>query len=61
MNTHAATAGTYSVVVEFLDSKGAVVASDTQSVGPIAKGATKNVTFKASGAGIMAYQYKALK
>ena len=56
-----ATAGNYSVVVEFLDSKGAVIASDTQSVGPLAKGVTKNVTFKASGAGILAYQYKALK
>ena len=56
-----AAAGSSSVVVEFLDAKGAVVAADTQAVGPLAKGTTKNVMFKASGAGIMAYQYKALK
>lgn len=56
-----AAAGTYSIVAEFLNSEGAVVGSDTQSVGPIAKGKTAPVTFKVTGAGIMAYRYKAIK
>ena len=57
----AAKPGTYSVTVEFLDAKGSVVGSDTQSVGPINKGETKNVTLKASAPGIIAYRYKPLK
>ncbi len=54
-------AGTYSVTAEFLDAKGAVVGSDTQSVGPINKGETKSVTLKGSGAGITGYRYQPLK
>jgi len=57
----AAKAGTYSVTMEFLDAKGAVVGTDTQSVGPINKGETKTVTLKAAGAGIIGYRYKPLK
>jgi predicted Zn-dependent protease len=53
--------GTYPITVEFLDTKGAVVASDTQTVGPVAKGKAAQVTFKASGAGMVGYRYKALK
>ena len=61
LEQQAAKAGSYSVTVEFLDAKGAVVATDTQPVGPINKGETKNVTLKAEGAGIIAYRYTALK
>lgn len=57
----AAKAGTYSVTVEFLDANGAVVGSDTQSIGPIEKGKTAQGTFKANGAGIVGYRYKAIK
>jgi len=53
--------GQYSVTVEFLDAAGAVVDTATEAVGPIKKGETKPVTLKATGAGILAYRYKALK
>lgn len=55
-----ATAGTYSVTMEFLDKAGAVVGTATESVGPIAKGEKKSVTLKAKGAGIVAFRYKSL-
>ena len=55
-----ATAGTYSVSMEFLDKSGAVVTSATESVGPIAKGEKKSVTLKGKGAGIVAFRYKSL-
>lgn len=57
----AAKDGQYAVTVEFLDLAGAVIATATESVGPIKKGETKPVTLKANGAGIMGYRYKALK
>jgi predicted Zn-dependent protease len=53
--------GTYSITVDFLDMKGAVIASDTQTVGPVTKGKPTQVTFKANGAGMAGYRYKALK
>lgn len=53
--------GTYSVTVDFLDIGGAVVGSDTQTVGPVAKGKPVTATFKATGAGIVGYRYKPLK
>lgn len=55
-----ATAGTYSVDVEFLDKAGAVISSGKESVGPIAKGEKKSVTVKGKGAGIVAFRYKSL-
>ena len=61
LEQQAATPGSYSVTAEFLDVKGAVVASDTQKVGPLAKGTTKNVVFKVTGAGIVGYRYQKLK
>ncbi len=57
----AAAPGTYSVTVEFLDAKGATVATDTQSVGPIKKGERKDVTLKGTAPGIIGYKYKPLK
>ncbi len=57
----AAAAGTYSITAEFLNAQGAVVASDTQQVASLAKGKSAAVTFKGSGAGIVAYRYKAIK
>ena len=57
----AAAPGTYSVTVEFVDANGAVVGSDTQSVGPIEKGKTARASFKANGNGIVAYRYKPIK
>ena len=57
----AAKEGQYSVTAEFLDMAGAVVATATETVGPIKKGETKPVTLKVTGAGIMSYRYKALK
>jgi hypothetical protein len=61
LEQQAAAPGTYSVTVEFLDANGGVVGSDTQSIGPIAKGKTAQATFKANGAGIVGYRYKAIK
>ncbi|MEO7999548.1 MAG: hypothetical protein ABI852_19000, partial [Gemmatimonadaceae bacterium] len=55
-----ATAGTYSVQMEFLDKSGAVVTTATESVGPIAKGEKKTVVLKGKGAGIVAFRYKSL-
>ncbi len=57
----AAKDATYAVTAEFLDAAGAVVATATESVGPIKKGETKSVTLKATGTGIMSYRYKPLK
>jgi len=61
LEQQAAKPGTYSVTVEFLDAKGDVVGSDTQSVGPINKGETKSVTFKAAAAGVIGYRYQPIK
>lgn len=61
LEQQAAAAGTYSVTAEFLNDAGAVVATDTQSVGPIAKGKTAQVTLKGTGAGITGYRYKPIK
>jgi tetratricopeptide (TPR) repeat protein len=46
--------------VEFLDAGGNVVASASESIGPIAKGESKTVRLEAKGAGIVAYRYKPL-
>ncbi|MEQ1689861.1 MAG: FxLYD domain-containing protein [Gemmatimonas sp.] len=56
-----ATDGTYSVTVEFLDAAGAVVGSATAPVGPLKKGETKSVDFKATATGVSGYRYKAIK
>ena len=56
-----ATDGTYPVTVEFLDAGGTVVGSATQSVGPIKKGESKSVAFKAVANNVTAYRYKPLK
>ncbi|HYW30894.1 MAG TPA: hypothetical protein VE869_05250 [Gemmatimonas sp.] len=61
LEQQAAKAGTYEVTAEFLDAKGAVVAKDTQSVGPIEKGKTATVTLKATGDGIAGYRYLPIK
>lgn len=61
LEQQAAAAGTYSVTAEFLNDAGAVVGTDTQSVGPIAKGKTAKVTLKGTGAGITGYRYKPIK
>lgn len=58
VDQQAATPGTYSITVDFLDTKGGVVGSDTQTVGPVTKGKAAQATFKASGAGIAGYRYK---
>ena len=57
----AAATGTYTVTVDFLDASGALVATGTETVGPLKKGESKPVTVKANGAGILAYRYKPLK
>jgi predicted Zn-dependent protease len=57
----AATPGTYTVTVEFLDAAGAVVSTGTETVGPLKKGEAKAVTVKGTGANIQAYRYKPLK
>jgi tetratricopeptide (TPR) repeat protein len=53
--------GTYSVTVEFLDAKGAVVGTATSSVGPLKKGQPKTVNFKAAATNVAGYRYKAIK
>ena len=57
----AATDGTYNVTVEFLDAGGAVVGTAEAPVGPLKKGETKTVAFKATATGVVAYRYKPIK
>lgn len=56
-----ADAGNYTVTAEFLDAAGNVVASGTESSGPLKKGERKEVTIKAAAAGIYGYRYKPIK
>lgn len=53
--------GNYSVTAEFLDAAGNVVASGTESSGPLKKGERKEITIKASGPGVYGYRYKPIK
>jgi tetratricopeptide (TPR) repeat protein len=57
----AATDGTYNVTVEFLDASGNVAGTATSSVGPLKKGETKTVVFKAAATGVTGYRYKPIK
>ena len=57
----AAAEGNYSVTVEFLDAAGAVAGSVTAPVGPLKKGETKSVAFKAAATGVAGYRYKPIK
>ncbi|MBL0169476.1 MAG: tetratricopeptide repeat protein [Gemmatimonadaceae bacterium] len=57
----AAADGTYSVTVEFLDAAGAVVGTATAPVGPLKKGETKSVAFKAAATGVSGYRYQPIK
>jgi hypothetical protein len=57
-NSDAPKANTFSV--EFLDASGAVVATASESVEPIARGDRKVVRVEAQGSGIVAYRYKPL-
>lgn len=57
----AAADGTYEVTVEFLDAAGTVVGTAKNSVGPIKKGESKSMTFKATAEKVAGYRYNALK
>lgn len=57
----AAAGGSYTVTAEFVDATGNVIATGTDSTGPLKKGDKKNVTIKASGKNIAGFRYKALK
>ena len=52
------TAKTYSLVFEFLDSKGGVLFTETTSVGPVAPKGTKDFTIKNAKQGVAGYRYK---
>ena len=54
-------AGTYNVTVEFVDLAGTVTGSATQSVGPLKKGESKSVSFKAPATNVAGYRYKPIK
>lgn len=54
-------AGSYELKMEFLDKAGAVVASQTATVGPVAPKTGKPFTIEVSQAGVVAYRYAALK
>lgn len=56
----ASTAKTYAFKVEFLDAAGNVVATDTQSVGPVAPNASGRFAFKVTAPGITAFRYAQL-
>ena len=52
---------TYTLAVEFLDSKGTVVASKTASVGPVAPKAHGTFKIQVQGTGITAFRYTPIK
>lgn len=56
-----ANGGTHEVVMEFVDAAGNVVATDTQSTGPLKKDEVKSLTFKGAGEKITAFRYKPVK
>lgn len=53
--------GNYTLALDFLDKAGNVVTSNSEAVGPIAKGDKKVVIIKGTGKDIAAFRYKALK
>ncbi len=53
--------GNYTVTVEFLDAAGKVVGTAANPVGPIKKGESKNVVFKATATDVAGYRYNAIK
>ena len=56
-----AAGGNYPVTVEFLDREGKVVATATESSGPLKQGEKKEVSLKGEGANIVGYRYKSVK
>ena len=54
------TAKTYSLVVEFLGSKGEVVDTQSASVGPVSPKGTQTFRVKSAKTGIAGYRYKPL-
>lgn len=54
---HTADAKTYTLKVDFLDHTGAVVVSDSTTVGPVSGNGSGEFALKASGAGITAFRY----
>jgi tetratricopeptide (TPR) repeat protein len=56
-----AAGGTHQVVMEFVDREGKVVATDTQSTGPLKKGEVKQLSFKGAGEKILAFRYQPVK
>ncbi len=52
---------TYSLAVDFLDSKGGVVASKTTSIGPVAPKAQGTFKLQAQGTGITGFRYAPIK
>lgn len=54
-------AASYTLAVDFLDKNGAVVASKTATVGPVAPNAEASFKIEVQGAGISGFRYTALK
>jgi Tfp pilus assembly protein PilF len=51
---------TYPLAVDFLGSNGQVLFTETVSVGPVAKGASKEFRIKNATTGVVGYRYKAI-
>ena len=60
IENRATTPKTYSLVVEFLGSKGEVVDTQTASVGPVAPKGTQSFKIKSAKTGVAGYRYKPL-
>lgn len=60
ITNHSTTAKTYTMKVDFLDKTGAVVASQQQTVGPVAPGAAGQFSVTATAPGITAFKYAPL-
>ena len=49
---------TYTLAVDFLDANGAVLFTETATVGPVAPKASKEFKIKSSKTGVAGYRYK---
>ncbi len=60
ITNHTATAQTYTMKVDFLDNKGAVVTSQQQVVGPVAPQSAGQFSITVTAPGITAFKYAPL-
>jgi tetratricopeptide (TPR) repeat protein len=60
IENRSATPKTYTLVMDFLDAKGTVLVTETQTVGPVAAKGSKEFKIKNAKTGVVGYRYKPL-